>query len=235
MAKANVTYEQVAAFCDQQAASGAHPDRITCREVIAGLKCDSSTSTVSVLIKRWREEYANAVLAGVALSEADLGPVYMAVKGVVASKRSERERELTDRVEELLSRLKCTADDLEALMAENVLLTKWKDNLEGQLTEAKRTICVLQASLESIVGLPQHPAPSLEPSSEHLAGAGDRDAQPATVDTKPPSWSFLPPEAFDGSLQEPAHARATGQAAKSLPATAGSSNKGSEEKPHGQG
>lgn len=236
MKKANVTYEEVAAHCDLQAAKGVNPERIRSRSVIAALGCQSSTSTVDKLIDQWRAEHAQQVQDGIALTEADIGGVLKAVKFVVATKHSERDRELNALAEYLKAQLANAADDLAALMEENRRLTDRTEELEAQLTEAKATITVLQASLASLVGLAQASGALVETQSVNDPGVSiDEGARPASHDEQGFLCSPLPPEAFDGSYQDPALAPATGQAALPLSAAAGNSNKGHEEKPHAQG
>lgn len=233
MKKANVTYEEVAAHCDLQAAKGVNPERISSRSVIAALKCQSSTSTVDKMIDQWRAEHAQQVQDGIALTEADIGGVLKAVKFVVATKHSERDRELNDLAEYLKAQLASAADDLAALMEENRRLTDRTEELEAQLTEAKATNTVLQASLASLVRLAQGSSALLEPGSMDDAAVNiDGGARPASHDEQALLCSPLPPEAFGDSHQEPALAPATGQAGLPFSAAAGNSNKGPEEKPN---
>lgn len=233
MKKANVAYEEVAAYCDRQAAKGLDPQRITCREVLDALECNSSTSTISDYLKRWRQDHAEAVLGGVALTEADIASVFMAVKQVVASKCGDRERQLIDRGEELNRRLNNTADEVEALLKENRELTRLVEELKSQLAEAKNTSAILQATLATMVGVAPEPTGAVERlAGDRTCAIIDEDPGSALPKEQAPMCSPLPPEAFDGSYQEPALAPVTGQAALPFSAAAGNSNEGPEEKPH---
>lgn len=235
MKKANITYEEVVAYCDQRAAKGIDPQRITCREVIDALECNSSTSTISDYLKRWRQEHAEAVLAGVTLTEADIASVFTAVKQVIASKCGERERQLIDHADELKRRLENTADELEALLNENRQLTARIDSLDGQLADAKGTSAILQATLATIVGAGSEHTGSPKADEDDRSWADIGENAGSSSPAEPLLYcSPLPPEAFDGSYQKPAPAPATGQAALPFSA-AGNSNEGSEEKPHAQG
>lgn len=233
MKKANVSYEEVVAYCDRQAAKGVDPDRITCREVITELGCNSSTSTISDYLKRWRDDHAHAVLSGVVLTEADIASVFMAIKQVVAAKCAERERELIGHVDDLKRRLENTTEELEALLEENRLLCRRVESLEGQLTDAKGTSAILQATLATIVGVGPEPAGSLSSNEDERSRASiDQDDGTAFRDEQALPCSPLPPEAFGDSHQEPALAPATGQAGLPFSAAAGNGNKGHEEKPN---
>ena len=57
MRKANVTYEEVAAYCDREVADGKDPDRFTGRELQDALDCDSGLATIIKLINQWREPF----------------------------------------------------------------------------------------------------------------------------------------------------------------------------------
>lgn len=236
MRKANVTYEEVAAYCDREVTNGKNPDRFTGRELQDALGCDSGLATIIKLINQWREEHARAVAAGVSLTDGDVGCITAVVKSIIAQKVSDRERSLSEQLAGRDSRLSDMAEERDALLKENRQLTQSVDRLEGLLTEAKDNAAILRATLATIVGVPLEPTATLESrEGDRSTTIIDQDAGTASPSEQAPMCSPLPPEAFDGSYQEPAPEPATGQTALPFSAAAGNSNQGPEEKPHAQG
>lgn len=232
MRRANVTYEDVAAYCDEQVAKGGDPDHITCREVQDAVGRGSGLGTISNLIKQWREEHAQALAAGIALTKVEEGALGTLVKGIIARATSDAVRGLSEQVAERDRRLRHTAGELEAVKEENCQLTERVDFLEGQLAEAKENAAVLQAALATIFGVaPEPTTPSERQEEDRSSSCIDQDARPASPDEQVLPCSPLPPEAFGGSDQELALAPATGQAALPFSAAAENSNEGPEEKP----
>ena len=239
MTKANISYEQVAAFCEEQVSLGKKADHITFRMKQEALAPDSGLDTISKLIKRWRVERADGIAAGIVLAEPELAPILRVIKDVVASKCAERERHLSEQIHDLISQLEGTNGDLEAALKENNDLSRLVGYLIAQGEEMKRNIASLRQALELIAkDSVKNPA---EANTTTQAASGGGPGRPETV-AEAGLPAHLGPQAAQaasalshGQLTQHVGASSPGQADLSLSGTSSNSNKGPEEKPHVQG
>ena len=248
MPKANVTYDEVAAFCESHVLQGKNPDKLSCRIIADGLGCSSSLGTISDLLKKWRAQRAK-VDACILVSELDLGPVAQQIRNLVASKCADSERESAGRLDALTVRLASTADDLEMVNSENERLRAEITKLEGMADEQGRTIASLRDAITLLdhdkpVRAPVAPVAPVAPAVAAAAVLGGTAAKPIgqrlSLADIAPRLSALgtQQEALEASIPLPTQpADSPMSNSGDLPDSAAISNSdtGTEEKPNAQG
>ena len=218
---------------------GKKADHITFRMVQEAVAPDSGLDTISKLIKRWRVKRADGIAAGIVLAELELASILRAIKDVVASKCAERERHLSELVDNLTSQLEGTKGDLEAALKQNSGLSRRVGDLIAEGEEMKCNIASLRQALELIAKdsgkNPAEASTTTQAASEGGPGEPETIVQAGLPAHLGPKAAQAPSALPHGQLTQPVRASSPGQADLSLSGTSSNSNKGPEEKPHVQG
>ena len=246
MPKANVTYDEVATFCESYVRQGNNPDQLSCRIIAEGLGCSSSFGTISALLKKWHAQRAQVAASSIVVTDLDLGPVDQQIRNLVASKCADSERVSAGQLEALTVRLRGTADDLEMVAAENQRLRAEITKLEGMADEQGRTIASLRDAITLIdqdkrVRAPAAPVAPVVAAAAALGGtAAEPIGQRVSLADIAPRLSVLgtQQEALEADIPQPTQPAGSPLSnSDDLPGSAAisDSNTGTEGKPNAQG
>lgn len=246
MPKANVTYEEVAAFCESHVLQGNSPEKLSCRIIADGLGCSSSYGTISGLLKEWHAQRAQVDASSVIITDLDLGPVVQQVRQLVAIKCAESKADSAERLEAFSHRLKGTADDLQLVRSENERLKEEITKFEAIVDEQARTIASLRRAVDLLDpdNRVQVPVAPVAPAAVAAAALSGTTAEPlhqrlglAEIAPNLPAQGRQP-EALKANIartMQPVRLPASNSDDLLSSAAIANSNTGTEEKPHVQG
>ncbi len=152
MARAGITYSEVATAAARLAAAGKNPTVDTVREAIGGT---GSKSTIAPMLKRWKAEHQEQVVAHDIGLPADL---LQAVKGLYEHLQQEAALKVQTAQDALASAQRDFTAQLKAATENAAALLKERDTLQSlltqerarsdQLTESNRTLQVARVKAE---------------------------------------------------------------------------------------
>lgn len=131
MARAGITYSEVAKAAARLAAEGKNPTVDTVREAIGGT---GSKSTIAPMLKRWKSEHQEQVIAHDVDLPADL---LQAVKGLYEHLQQEANQKVQAAQEALAAAQREFAEKLKAATEHAATLLKERDTLQSLLTQER--------------------------------------------------------------------------------------------------